>query len=90
MCIRDRDNTVILVTGDHGEKIPENDLENRVEFLKKSLSKGDPGKASSPWVRARRKGLASLRAGWVRGARLLYHAGLVDSPLATVTGHRCV
>ena len=24
----------------HGEKIPENDLENRVEFLKKSLSKG--------------------------------------------------
>ena len=83
----DEDNTLILVTGDHGEKIPENDLESRVEFLKKSLSKGDTGKATSNVVRARRKALASLRAGWVRGARLLYRAGLVDSPLATVTGH---
>ena len=83
----DEDNTVILVTGDHGEKIPENDLESRVEFLKKSFSKGDAGKATSPLVRTRRKALASLRAGWVRGARLLYRAGLLDSPLATVTGH---
>lgn len=60
----DEDNTIILVTGDHGEKIPENNLENRVEFLKKSLSKGSTGKASSSWVRMRRKAVASLRAGW--------------------------
>jgi len=83
----DQDNTIVLVTGDHGEKIPENNLETQVEFFKKSLSKGDPGKASSSLVRARRKAVASLRAGWVHGARLLYRVGLVDSPLASITGH---
>mgnify|MGYP001194310976 FL=1 len=83
----DLDNTLVLVTGDHGEKIPENNLETQVEFFKKSLSKGSPGKASSGLVRARRKAIASLRAGWVNGARLLYRFGLVDSPLASITGH---
>ena len=38
-------------------------------------------------MRARRKAIASLRAGWVKGARLLYRVGLVDSPLASITGH---
>jgi len=83
----DLDNTVVLVTGDHGEKIPENNLENQVEFFKKSLSKGSQGKASSAWVRTRRKAVASLRAGWFSTARLLYRAGVLDSPLASVTGH---
>ena len=83
----DEENTLIIVTGDHGEKIPENNLENRVEFFKKSLSKGSQGKASSNLVRVRRKAVASLRAGWFSAARLLYRVGAVDSPLATVTGH---
>jgi len=83
----DEDQTVVLVTGDHGEKIPENNLENRVEFFKKSLSRGSQGKASSGLVRARRKAIASLRAGWFSASRLLYRAGLLDSPLASVTGH---
>ncbi len=83
----DEDNTIILVTGDHGEKIPENNLENRVEFLKKSLSKGSTGKASSSWVRMRRKAVASLRAGWFSAVRVLHRAGLLESPLVSVTGH---
>ncbi len=87
MAAIDEDETVVLVTGDHGEKIPENNLENRVEFFKKSLSKGSQGKASSGLVRARRKAIASLRAGWFSTSRLLYRAGLLDSPLASVTGH---
>lgn len=87
MAAINEDETVVLVTGDHGEKIPENNLENRVEFFKKSLSKGSQGKASSGLVRARRKAIASLRAGWFSTSRLLYRAGLLDSPLASVTGH---
>ena len=83
----DEDNTVVLITGDHGEKIPENNLENRVEFFKKSLSGGSQGKASSGLVRARRKAIASLRSGWFSASRLLYRAGMLDSPLASVTGH---
>ena len=83
----DEDNTLILVTGDHGEKIPENNLENRVEFVKKSLSKGGRGRATSRVERMRRQGIASARAAWVNGARFLYKLGLVDSPLTTVTGH---
>ncbi len=83
----DEDNTIILVTGDHGEKIPENNLENRVEFFKKSLSKGATGKASNSWVRARRKAVASLRSGWFSAARVLHRAGILESPLVSVTGH---
>lgn len=82
----DLDNTVVLLTGDHGEKIPENDLENRVEFLKKSLTKNGHGKGGR-WMRTRRKAIASIRATWFKTSRLLYQAGVVDSPLATVTGH---
>ena len=83
----DEDETVVLVTGDHGEKIPESNLENRVEFFKKSLSRGSQGKASSRVVRARRKVIASLRSGWFATSRLLSRVGVLDSPLATVTGH---
>lgn len=83
----DLENTIVFVTGDHGEKIPETNLENRVEFFKKSLSGQSSGKASSSIVRYRRKAIASLREGWFSTTRLLHKAGLVDSPLATMTGH---
>lgn len=81
----DLDNTVVLLTGDHGEKIPENNLENRVEFFKKSLSR--TGQGSGRWARTRRKAIASIRATWFKTSRLLYRAGVVESPLASVTGH---
>lgn len=81
----DLENTVVLLTGDHGEKIPENNLENQVEFFKKSLSGANKG--TGRWARARRKAIASVRATWFKTSRLLYRVGAVDSPLATVTGH---
>lgn len=82
----DLDNTLVLVTGDHGEKIPESGLENRVEFFKKSLS-GGSGKVNSAWDVRRRKAIAKAREAWFSTSRLLYRAGVVDSPLATMTGH---
>ena len=81
----DFDNTVVLLTGDHGEKIPENNLENQVEFFKKSLSKTNKG--TGRWARTRRKAIASIRATWFKTSRLLYRVGVVESPLASVTGH---
>jgi arylsulfatase len=83
----DKDDTLVVVTGDHGEKIPETNLEGRVEFLKKSLSKETKGKKNTGLIRARRQAIATVRSGWVSASRLLYRVGLVDSPLATVTGH---
>ena len=83
----DLDNTIVLLTGDHGEKIPENELENRVEFVKKSLTKSGQGGATGRRVRARRKAIAAIRSAWFSTSRLLYRAGVVDSPLATITGH---
>ncbi len=82
----DLDNTLVLVTGDHGEKIPETGLENQVEFFKKSLS-GGSGKVNSAWGHRRRKAIARARQMWFSTSRLLYRAGVVDSPLATMTGH---
>lgn len=82
----DLDNTLVMVTGDHGEKIPESGLENQVEFFKKSLS-GGSGKVNSAWDHRRRKAIAKARQAWFSTSRLLYRVGMVDSPLATMTGH---
>lgn len=81
----DRDNTVIMVTGDHGEKIPETGLENQVEFLKKSLS--GSGKKNSAWTKRRRKAIAAIRETWFSTTKTLHRVGVLDSPLASVTGH---
>lgn len=81
----DRNNTVIMVTGDHGEKIPETALENRVEFLKKSLS--GSGQQNSVWTKRRRKAIAAIREKWFSTTKTLHRAGILESPLASVTGH---
>ena len=83
----DLDNTIVLLTGDHGEKIPENSLESQVEFFKKSLTKSSTGQKPTRWIQFRRKSIAAARETWFKTSRLLYRAGVVDSPLATVTGH---
>jgi arylsulfatase A-like enzyme len=83
----DQTNTITLVTGDHGEKIPENELETQVEFLKKSLTGNKANRPNTVWTRQRRKVIAAARETWVSTARLMYRAGLVESPLASVTGH---
>jgi arylsulfatase A-like enzyme len=82
------DKTLVLVTGDHGEKIPDNRTETHVELLKKSLSGSTSNNpAKSIWVRRRRKAIASLRRSWFTAARLLHRAGLLHSPLTSLTGH---
>ncbi len=83
----DFNNTVVVLTGDHGEKIPENALENQVEFFKKTLSTKGSAKKPTRAVQLRRKAVALIRETWFKTSRLLYRAGVVDSPLATVTGH---
>jgi arylsulfatase A-like enzyme len=80
--------TVVVVTGDHGEKIPENRVESRVEFLKKSLTGSvSNNTAKGAWVKRRRKAIAALRRSWFTAARLLHRARLLHSPLASLTGH---
>jgi arylsulfatase A-like enzyme len=83
----DEDKTLLVVTGDHGEKIPETSLESRVELLKKSLSKETKGNKNTGLTRVRRQAISAVRSGWVSASRLLYRVGLFDSPLATITGH---
>lgn len=82
------DQTIVVVTGDHGEKIPENSVEARVEFVKKSLTGSASNNTStSVWVKRRRKAIASLRQSWFTAARVLHRVGLLESPLASLTGH---
>lgn len=83
----DPTNTIVIVTGDHGEKVPENDLETGIESLKKSLSGNSSGKATSKWMKRRRKAIAAGREMWLSTTRQLHQLGLVESPLASVTGH---
>lgn len=58
-----------------------------MEFFKKSLTKQSSGQKPTRWLQMRRKTIAGIRETWFKTSRLLYRAGVVDSPLATVTGH---
>jgi arylsulfatase A-like enzyme len=82
------DNTIVIVTGDHGEKIPEGGVENQVESFKKLLSgAGGSQTSNSAWTKRRRKAIATAREAWFSGTRALHRAGLLSSPLVTITGH---
>lgn len=79
------EHTIILVTGDHGEKIPENNLEGQVErfkrpFTKVNRVKSKPGKLA-------RGAVQHIRKGWQRTVQALHRFGLVDNPLSSITGH---
>ena len=83
----DDSNLVTLVTGDHGEKVPENEMETQLESMKKALSGRVGNKPDSRWTGVQRKAIASARETWFSTTRLLHRVGVLDSPLATMTGH---
>jgi arylsulfatase A-like enzyme len=78
------DDTLVFITADHGEKIPDSRLEagieNQKNLYKKLLARVLPRKAmivvDSVATRA-----------WYRSTRFLRRAGLIKSSLATLTGH---
>jgi arylsulfatase A-like enzyme len=78
------DNTLVLITSDHGEKIPDSKLEARIEnqknFFKTLLARILPKKA------LRRVDSVATRV-WYSSTRLLRRLGLMKSPLTTLTGH---
>ena len=79
------ENTVVIVTGDHGEKIPENVVEAQIERWKRPLSRIVSSKTKVAKTVRRLK--TQVRKSWYRSVRTLHHMGLIESPLATVTGH---
>ncbi len=78
-------NTTVLVTGDHGEKIPENVMEARIERWKRPFTRVNRFK--NPLARQARRLIVRGRKLWYAAIRRLHRAGLVESPLITVTGH---
>jgi arylsulfatase A-like enzyme len=78
------DQTLILVTADHGEKIPDSKLESRIEnqknLYKKLLARIFPARV------ARSIDGVATRA-WYRCTRFLRRVGVLKTSLATLTGH---
>ncbi|MEZ4677501.1 MAG: sulfatase [Caldilineaceae bacterium] len=79
------DNTMIIVTGDHGEKIPENNLEGQVERFKRPFTKVNRVKSKSG--KLARGAVQHIRKGWQRTIQTMHRFGLVDNPLSSITGH---
>jgi len=79
------DNTLILITGDHGEKIPESRLEAQIE-RQKNWTKQFLKRIGIPY-RFRSAFIGSATRGWYRVTRLLRRIGIIKSPLVTLTGH---
>lgn len=81
------ENTIVLVTGDHGEKTADSGLETRMESLKAPVSynlrKKMPRALRAPYHRA----LGAARNGWYTLSGMLYRRGLLDNPLESMTGH---
>jgi arylsulfatase A-like enzyme len=78
------DHTLVAVTGDHGEKIPELKLEARIEQAKNStkeiLSRLLP-------YRVRSRIIDRITRIWYRAIRTLRRLGLIKSTMTTLTGH---
>lgn len=81
------DRTVVLLTGDHGEKTADSGLETRIEGLKAPITHGlrrrMPRQLRVPY----QKVLGSVRSGWFTLSGMLYRRGLLDNPLSSITGH---
>lgn len=78
------DHTLVFITGDHGEKIPDSKLEARIEnqknLYKKLLARVFPRKVM------RTIDSVATRV-WYHSTRLLRRLGLLKTSLATLTGH---
>lgn len=78
------DHTLVFITGDHGEKIPESKLEERIEnqknLCKKLLARVFPKEVVDTIV-------GVVGRTWYRTTRLLRRLGLIKSSLTTLTGH---
>jgi arylsulfatase A-like enzyme len=78
------DNTLIFVTGDHGEKIPDSRIEASIE-QQKNFIKGIIGRLL-PARQANRVVEAGMRT-WYRTTDLLQRLGLTQTNLTALTGH---
>lgn len=76
------DDTLILVTGDHGEKIPENKFEAQLERAKAPMVIRPSSSRLKKMVP-----VAHLRKAWYSSVRFLHKLGLSKKPLAGLTGH---
>jgi arylsulfatase A-like enzyme len=78
------DHTLVLVTADHGEKIPDSKFESRIEnqknLYKKLLARVFPAK-----IMRYIDGVATRV--WYRSTRFLRRVGVLKTSLATLTGH---
>ncbi len=78
------DHTLVLITGDHGEKTPDSKLEARVESQKNSYK--ELVRRVFP-TRVARTIIQVATRTWYRSTRLLRRLGLIKSSLTTLTGH---
>ena len=81
------DNTLIFLTGDHGEKTADSGLESRIERFKSPITHFLRTRLDGRWRTIYQNIIGSLRSLWFSTARTMYRGGLLDNPLSSITGH---
>lgn len=81
------ENTMVVVTGDHGEKIADEGMALRIEGAKGAITHQLRRRIRGRWRAPYERFVGSARSMWLAGSGLLYRKGMLDNPLDSITGH---
>ncbi len=81
------DDTLILISGDHGEKTADSGLESRIERFKSPITHFMRTRLGGRGQTIYRNAIGLMRSLWFSTARTMYRGGLIDNPLSSITGH---
>jgi len=81
------DNTLIFLTGDHGEKTADSGLESRIERIKSPITHFFRTRLDGRSRTIYQNLIGALRSLWFSTARTMHRSGFLDNPLSSITGH---
>ncbi len=81
------DDTLIFITGDHGEKTADSGLESGIERFKSPITHFMRTRLGGRGQKIYRNAIGMMRSLWFSTARTMYRGGLINNPLSSITGH---
>ncbi len=81
------DNTLVFLSGDHGEKTADSGLESGIERLKSPVTHFFRRRLGGRAKKVYRNLVGMMRSAWFSIARTMYRGGMIDNPLSSITGH---
>jgi len=81
------DDTLVFITGDHGEKTADSSLESGIERFKSPITHFFRTRLGGQGRRIYINITGMIRRLWFSTARTMHRGGLIKNPLSSITGH---